>query len=200
MVLSDFQVMVVEDHGFQRRMALRMLAELGIEKVHEAVDGTAALALLEQLPQPPDVLLVDLDMPGMDGVELIGHVAKARLARTVVLVSALSPALLNTVQTMARAYGMRVLGNIEKPLTVDKLQDMLVHYDDVVADAPDDAPMALDLETLREALRNDEFVPWFQPQVEFGNGKVIGVEALARWQRADGSVVKPMHLDRKSTR
>ena len=34
-------------------------------------------------------------------------------------------------------------------------------------------------------------MPWFQPQVEFSNGKVIGVEALARWERSDGSVVCP---------
>ena len=35
---------------------------------------------------------------------------------------------------------------------------------------------------------------WFQPQVEFANGKVIGVEALARWERPDGSLVKPQHF------
>ena len=34
-------------------------------------------------------------------------------------------------------------------------------------------------------------MPWFHPQVEFGNGKVIGVEALARWERPDGSLVRP---------
>ena len=69
--------------------------------------------MLERQPQPPDVVLVDLDMPGMDGIEFIGHVAQRRLARAVALVSALDPALLNTVQTMARAYGLFVLGSVE---------------------------------------------------------------------------------------
>ncbi|MGX5674051.1 EAL domain-containing protein, partial [Thermomonas fusca] len=45
---------------------------------------------------------------------------------------------------------------------------------------------------LLEALGNGEIVPWFQPQVEFGKGKVVGVEALARWERTDGSVVRPV--------
>ena len=108
MTLTSLRVLVVEDHGFQRRMALRLMAELGLEHALEAADGVAALALLETQAQPPDVVLVDLDMPGMDGIEFIGHVAQRRLARGVALVSALDPALLNTVQTMARAYGLRV--------------------------------------------------------------------------------------------
>ena len=121
MSLSDLRVMVVEDHGFQRRMALRLLVEAGVGATSEAADGAEALELLRTLAHPPDVLLVDLDMPGMDGVEFIGHVAQHRLARAIALVSALDSAVLNTVQTMARAYGMRVLGGIEKPLTSGKL-------------------------------------------------------------------------------
>ena len=80
MTLSALHVMVVEDHGFQRRMALRLLAELGVANVYEAAEGAEALAVLERLRQPPDVVLVDLDMPGMDGIEFIGHVAQRRLS------------------------------------------------------------------------------------------------------------------------
>jgi EAL domain-containing protein (putative c-di-GMP-specific phosphodiesterase class I) len=194
MTLTSLQVLVVEDHGFQRRMALRLLAELGIGHALEAADGTAALALLETRPQPPDVVLVDLDMPGMDGIEFIGHVAQRRLARGVALVSALDPALLNTVQTMARAYGLRVLGSIEKPLTADKLRAVLERYEEQAQVEPDDETVEVDADALRLALDDGQVRPWFQPQVEFGNGKVVGVEALARWVRPDGSVIRPLHF------
>ncbi len=194
MTLSALHVMVVEDHGFQRRMALRLLADLGIKHVLEGADGVSALAVLEQQAQPPDVILVDLDMPGMDGIEFIGHVAQRRLARGVALVSALDPALLNTVQSMAHAYGLRVLGCIEKPLTADKLQAVLQSYEERAQDADDDEVIDVDATTLRAALSAGEILPWFQPQVEFANGKVVGVEALARWQRPDGHMVRPMHF------
>ena len=190
---SELQVMVVEDHGFQRRIALRLLSELGIERVLEGSDGLHALDVLRKQATPPDVVLVDLDMPGMDGIECIGHIAQERLARSVVVVSALDPALLNTVQTMARAYGLRVLGSVEKPLTRDKLESVLGRLDEHAGEEQDDGVADFSLQALSDALECGEIVPWFQPQVEFGNGKVIGVEALARWERPDGSVVRP-HL------
>jgi EAL domain-containing protein (putative c-di-GMP-specific phosphodiesterase class I)/AmiR/NasT family two-component response regulator len=193
MTLSALHIMVVEDHGFQRRMALHLLAELGVANVYEAAEGAEALALLERLPQPPDVVLVDLDMPGMDGIEFIGHVAQRRLARGVALVSALDPALINTVQTMARAYGLHVLGSIEKPLTLAKLQDLLLSYEERLQDVDADEDIAVGIDELRAALAGNQIEPWFQPQVEFANGKVVAVEALARWRRA-GQVLRPAHF------
>jgi EAL domain-containing protein (putative c-di-GMP-specific phosphodiesterase class I)/DNA-binding NarL/FixJ family response regulator len=194
MALSALRVLVVEDHGFQRRVALRLLADCGIENALDAADGVSALAVLEQQAQPPDVVLVDLDMPGMDGIEFIGHVAQRRLARAVALVSALDPALLNTVQTMARAYGLYVLGSVEKPLTGDKLQSLLETYEERQSEVGEVESIDVSADDMRAALAAGELVPWFQPQVEFGNGKAIGVEALVRWQRADGHVVLPRHF------
>lgn len=192
MSLAALRVMVVEDHGFQRRMALRLLAELGVVHTLEAADGRAALALLEQ-GETPDVILVDLDMPGMDGIEFIGHVAQRRLARGVALVSALDPALLNTVQMMARAYGLYVLGSIEKPLSADKLEGLLMRFEERMLEDKQDERVEIGLAEVREALMSGQIVPWFQPQAEFANGKVVGVEALARWVR-NGQLVKPQHF------
>jgi len=117
MRLSDLSVLVVEDHGFQRRVALRLLEELGLKRVDAVADGRAALAALQASSTPTDIVLVDLDLPEMDGIEFIGHVAQQKRVGAIALTSALDPALLNTVQGMARAYGLRVLGVVEKPLT-----------------------------------------------------------------------------------
>lgn len=195
MALSALRVMVVEDHGFQRRMALRFLAELGITVAHEAEDGATALAILRDLKQrnarnAPEVLLVDLDMPGMDGVELIEHLAREALVPAVILVSALDPALLTTVQAMSEAYGLHVIGSVEKPLTAAKLADVLARSDDVLHEKPEEE-MEVSGARLREALAGGEIEPWYQLQVEIANGQAIGVEALARWVRADGSVLLP---------
>ena len=186
-------VLVLEDHGFQRRVALRMLAELDVARVDEAADGASALALLEQMSTPPDLVLVDLDMPGMDGIEFIGHVAERHLARAIALVSAMDPALINSVQTVARAYGLRVLGSIEKPLTTEKLEATLHSYEEQLQEIVEDEIVAIDPDEARTALAEGAIEPWFQPQVELLNGRVLAVEVLARWVR-DGRVVRPMQF------
>lgn len=194
MAFAKLSVMVVEDHGFQRRMALRLLAELGVSKVYEAVDGHDAMATLRALPEIPDIVVVDLDLPGMDGIELIGHLAQAKLARAVVVASALDAALLNTVQTMARAYGLRVLASLEKPLTLAKLAEVMTAYESQEEDLDDEVGVEISRESIEDALAAGDFISYFQPQVTLSNGHVVAVEALARWKHADGQIVRPAHF------
>jgi len=127
----------------------------------------------------------------MDGVEFIGHVAQEHLARSIAVVSAMDPALLHTVQVMAKASGLRVLGAVEKPLSPGKLTHILSLYESSPVVVGNDDAVAVDFEQLRAAMANNEIFPHFQPQAEFANGKIVGVEALARWRLADGRMVPP---------
>ena len=90
MAWNELQVMVVEDHGFQRRIALRLLAELGVQNVLEGSDGLHALEVLRLQPNPPDVVLVDLDMPGMDGPTWVRAALRHRPGTKVIFVSGYS--------------------------------------------------------------------------------------------------------------
>lgn len=70
------RVVVVDDHLVVRE-GLRMMLELageGFALVGDAADGTTALHVVEELQ--PDVVLMDLRMPGMDGLEAIAHIRK----------------------------------------------------------------------------------------------------------------------------
>jgi len=194
MAFAKLSVMVVEDHGFQRRMALRLLAELGVTRVLDACDGQQALETLRGLSEIPDIVIVDLDLPGMDGIELIGHLAQEKRARAVVVASALDPALLNTVQTMTRAYGLRVLASVEKPLTSAKLAEVMTAYEAQDEDLDDEVGVEISRESITDGLAAGDFVSFFQPQVTLTNGHVVAVEALARWKHADGQLVRPAHF------
>ena len=64
-------VLIVDDSGVQRSIGAALCREMRIRQIHQAEDGVAALALLDALPAPPDLLIVDLEMPNMDGPELL---------------------------------------------------------------------------------------------------------------------------------
>ncbi|HET8555591.1 MAG TPA: EAL domain-containing response regulator [Rhodanobacteraceae bacterium] len=187
---AQLSVLVVEDHDFQRHVALRLAKQLGVGTTLEAADGRSALTVLGEQQQTADVILVDLDLPHMDGIEFIGRVARDGLANAVIVLTALDPALLNTVRIMARASGMRVLGTVEKPLTRAKLTEALDLY--FTSDPMDDEDLHPDIDEglLAEALANDAFEAWFQPQVAIDSGFVTGTEALARWN-LDGRQISP---------
>ena len=178
MGLAGLTILLVEDHGFQRRLGLRLLADLGLTRLHEAADGFQALDLLRALPDPPDVVLVDLDMPGMDGVEFIGIVAQERLAHSIAVVSAMEPALLHTVQVMAKASGLRVLGCIEKPLTPGKLTTVLSLYESDASHAVAAADVEVTLDQAREALARGEIQAFFQPLVLLATGAFPGFDQV----------------------
>ena len=85
-------VLIVDDHPVVRQ-GLRVLLEVhdGIEVAGEAADGEQALALAAALD--PDVILLDLKLPGLDGVAVLTELrARGVGARVLVLTSANDPA------------------------------------------------------------------------------------------------------------
>lgn len=124
MRLAERTVLVVEDHEFQRRTIRQILSNLGVGSVLEAEDGEAALAHLDGL-HDGDVLVCDLDMPGMDGAELLRLVALRPDGPAIVIASGLSADVLEAASLRAREDGLTVLGAVRKPLTARRLLGVL---------------------------------------------------------------------------
>jgi len=188
--IAELRFLVVEDQGFQRWAIGSMLNSLGAKYVFHADDGHAALEIFRSLDKPIDVIVSDLDMPGMDGMELMRHLAEAGAPVSVILASALDRSVVASVELMAQAYGLEVLGVIEKPATVKKLETLLARSAGKTVEST--APkLVFTLEEMIAGLERDEFEPFFQPQVELATGRVRGVEALARWRHPKSGVVPP---------
>jgi EAL domain-containing protein (putative c-di-GMP-specific phosphodiesterase class I) len=86
-----------------------------------------------------------------------------------------------------------VLGSIEKPITAEKLEATLHSYEEQLQGIAEEEAIAVEVDEVRAALADGAIEPWFQPQVELLNGRVLAVEVLARWIR-DGHVVRPMQF------
>jgi two-component system nitrate/nitrite response regulator NarL len=113
-------VVFADDHPlFREGIAHSISSYCDLELVGEATDGTSALSLVEQLE--PDIALLDIKMPGLDGIAVCSQVTAKGLRTRVVLLSAfLSP------QLVPRAVAAGAAGYLAKDATPEELRGALL--------------------------------------------------------------------------
>jgi DNA-binding NarL/FixJ family response regulator len=85
-VVERIRILIAEDNALLRGVLRDALAEAGMTVVAEAGDGAEAVAMAEQ--STPDVVVMDMRMPNVDGIEATEQIAKATWAMPVVVLSA----------------------------------------------------------------------------------------------------------------
>lgn len=190
--IADLQFLIAEDDEFQRHWLQVMLTRLGATHIVEAENGKVALDILQKASPQVDISFIDLNMPEMDGIELVRHLANREHQTAIVLTSALGSALLFSVETMSKAYGVNLLGTFEKPATPEILQDLIKRFQPAVARASQKKALPVfTLQEIRDGIAAGQFEPFFQPKVELATGKVKSVEAFVRWRHPQYGLVTP---------
>ncbi len=118
-------VLVVDDDDISCDIVCAMLGDLGVTEVHCAGNGQAGLRTLAELANTPDVLICDLFMPDMDGIEFMAELARQRYPGQVILISGGNVEMLVVAKELALAGGIQLLGCLTKPLYCEMLQSVL---------------------------------------------------------------------------
>ncbi len=124
----DVGILIVDDDGLIRALLRQMLIKCGFTDLHEAADGFQALSMLAE--NRFGLVILDLNMPGMDGLEVCRRIAKDFPAVSVILMS--GSMVDGKAFTRAGAAGC-----LDKPVTVPEL-DGVVHR--VLAERGDHHP------------------------------------------------------------
>ncbi|MSQ73756.1 MAG: EAL domain-containing protein [Betaproteobacteria bacterium] len=208
---SACSVMVLDDEPFMLQLLCQMLNNLGFDRVTACDNGRVALDCIDDPNGAPDLILCDLNMPRMDGIEFLRYLVEHRYAGGVILVSGEDERTLLSAETLARTHRINVLGRLGKPPSSTQLAGLMARWQHQGQSHPGQthpgqthpgqthpgqtlppaAKISYDAHQLRAAIANSEFVNYYQPKVAVGTGMVVGVETLVRWRHPTDGVVLP---------
>lgn len=193
------KILLVDDDPFILKLLSIQLRAFGLERrgfvdVACSHSGKAALQFLEQHPEIT-LVFCDLQMPEMDGVEFVRHLVRQGYTGGLVLISGETPRTRQAVEQLARAHGLNVLGTLGKPVSSESLLKVLDATIPVAKPMRVTPPVpAYTPADLQLALQHGELQNHYQPKVDLATGRVVGVEALVRWQHPQDGLVMPCHF------
>ena len=120
---TPLRILLLDDDPFMLSLLADMLEDLGQLNVRSETDGRRALQALPHYR--PDLLVCDLSMPDMDGIEFLRQAADCSFGGAVVLLSGMDAGVRQAADTLARAHGLALLGTLGKPASPGALAAVL---------------------------------------------------------------------------
>jgi EAL domain-containing protein (putative c-di-GMP-specific phosphodiesterase class I)/FixJ family two-component response regulator len=188
---QTLKFLVVDDESFVRTLTVRILGTLGYKNVDMAENGARALEQLAATPDYFDIVICDLNMPEMDGVEFMRHAAAQNFSGGFIVLSGEDTRLLEAARDLAKAHNLNILGAIAKPLKPDALRELLNKLMTPLKPKPFEKQASITEAELRAGIGGPELFVVFQPKVNTTTLAVDGVETLVRWRHADRGVLGP---------
>lgn len=188
---STVRIMVLDDEPLMLKLLAHMLANQGVSQVTTCSSGRAALAHFDGSDVQPDLILLDLNMPEMDGVEFVRHLVDRSYGGSLVLISGEDERMMRTAERLVQAHSISVLGHLSKPVEPETLAELLDKWAPSAPSRRRKARKTYQPEEVWAAIENGELVNYYQPKVVVATGELEGVETLVRWRHPTDGMVFP---------
>jgi len=189
--MNAINIMIVDDEPSILDLTQRHLEKMGYCNIISCQSGQLALEKYQESTVSFDIIISDLNMPEMNGVEFLRHLSEKDYCGGIILLSGEDQRILEVAKELAKARNLNVIGYISKPFKREALELLLSDYS---PQSPDiSAPLLSEIseEELRAGMDGDEVVIAFQAKTKLNTGKVVGVEALARWDHSERGLLPP---------
>jgi EAL domain-containing protein (putative c-di-GMP-specific phosphodiesterase class I) len=156
---------------------LELIAQIGSGVGCDVITADTAATFREQLARrQPSLILLDLQMPGMDGIEALRHLARQGTSAGILLASGMDQRVLTSARQLGESLGLRMLGTLQKPAMLEDIEALLAKHLEPGA--------RLSVEDLQRAIDEHELIVHYQPKVvrAANDWQVKTAEALVRWR------------------
>lgn len=174
---------IVDDEWGFAEFVAEVAARLHFET---SIAGSAQLFLERVGGNWPAVLFLDLQMPDMDGIELLQKLGSAGCTSKVVLASGMDGRVLSAAGRVGKSAGLQIAATLEKPVRAAAVRELLNRLCNEREE--------LTAEQLARAIDADQLYLEYQPIVLTQTRRMVGVEALVRWRHASGRIIPPVEF------
>ena len=184
-------ILVVDDSKAILVVMQAILNELNVPNVTTCLDAQDALNKVKTNLYTFDAVFTDLNMPDMDGMELIRHLGDIQYPGAIVIISEMNSKIIDLAADLARKNNVHLIGNIAKPVQLNQVYTLLQKLEYLACHT--EKPTEPISETqLLHAISHNEITPFYQPKVNRNSNKVESIEVLARIVTAEqGAVLLP---------
>ena len=181
-------ILVVDDDPVFLAVAESVVLSLGDHTVTTACDGVEGLAALQAACQPIDVIVLDLNMPKMDGLAYLRSLGEQGYGGAVLLSSGESEAILDAARRMGEMLGVRICGSVKKPI---RTEDFVALLEACEACPQQQKSARGQASGAASTTTRGALLPYYQPQVDLVSLQVTGLEALIRLETVGGEILGP---------
>jgi EAL domain-containing protein (putative c-di-GMP-specific phosphodiesterase class I)/CheY-like chemotaxis protein len=185
---SADRIVLIDDDRVVGEIVSALAGSMGL---HCAVTRTAD-EFFQHIGPDTSVIILDLVMPGMDGIEILRLLGERNCKAHIILMSGINIRVIETAKKLAQSHGLTVIGHLQKPFPIPQLQKLLTANLPAEKLASEkEEQIEIPDEDLYRALECDEIVLYYQPQINIATGVVTGLEALSRWNHPELGLVFP---------
>jgi EAL domain-containing protein (putative c-di-GMP-specific phosphodiesterase class I)/FixJ family two-component response regulator len=190
---STTEILLLDDDPFMLKLLSVMLAQLGFTRVAVCDGGEKALQRVTETKHLIDLIFLDINMPGMDGIEFIRRLVECQYGGSVILVSGENSRILESVEKLIEAHHLIALGRLQKPVKPGELASLISRLEPNKGHSELTRPnrRSYTVDELRASIAQGELVNYYQPKVALATFEVVGVESLVRWQHPIDGIVFP---------
>ena len=172
-------ILVVDDSQAILIVMKAIFNELEMPEVTTCLSAVTALEKVKPDINFYDAIFTDLNMPEMDGMELIRNLGEIGYCGAIVIISEMDPKIISLAADLAKQHNVHLVGNLTKPVQLNQVNTLLakiaqLNSHTLVKERP------ITKAKLISALKNNEITPYYQPKININNNQIQSVEVLAR--------------------